>query len=364
MMNNMANPDNTPNASEVGRRLQELIPASWRLRLKERRLGRGPDAVLDLEAPDGRTVTILVDIKRRLDPANVPRVVEETRTWSAGPATSSPTVVYLVAAPYLGERARERLRANGLNHLDLTGNTWISIDDPGIYVSTQGANKDPNPASRPTRSLRGAKAAQVVRALVDTRPPVGVRQIAKIACTDPGNVSRLLDLLEREDLVRRSPKGGIQEVLWDELLRAWTKDYSLTESNRVYTYLDPRGLDDFVQRLQGLPSQSAYALTGSLAAARWAPVAPARLGVAFVRDAVAAAAALDLVSTDTGANVLLVEPKGDFVFERTVQDGGLTYVAPSQAVADLLTGPGRNPSEAEALLEWMRKNEDAWRTEP
>ncbi len=363
-MNNRANTDNTPTASDVRRRLQEKIPATWQLRLEERRSGRGPDAVLDLEAPDGRTVTILVDIKRRLDPANVPRVVEEMRAWSAEPAASGPTVAYLVAAQYLGERVREKLRTSGLNYLDLTGNTWVSIDEPGIYVSAQGANKDPNPASRPTRSLRGAKAAQVVRALVDTRPPVGVRQIAKIARTDPGNVSRLLDLLEREDLVRRSSEGGIQEVLWDELLRAWTKDYSLTESNRVYTYLDPRGLDDFVLRLRGLPSQSDYALTGSFAAARWSPVAPARLGVAFVRDAVAAAAALDLVPTDTGANVLLVEPRGDFVFERTVEDGGLTYVAPSQAVVDLLTGPGRNPSEAEALLEWMRKNEDAWRTRP
>ncbi|MBN1629353.1 MAG: MarR family transcriptional regulator [Thermoleophilia bacterium] len=363
MMNNRANIDNTPTASQVRRRLREQIPATWQLRLEERRSGRGPDAVLNLEAPDGRTVTILVDIKRRLDPVNVPRVVEEMRTWRAGPAASGPTAARLVAAPYLGERVRERLRANGLNYLDLTGNTWVSIDEPGIYVSAQGANKDPNPASRPARSLRGAKAAQVVRALVDTRPPIGVRQIAKIARTDPGNVSRLLDLLEREDLVRRSPEGGIQEVLWDELLRAWTKDYSLTESNRVYTYLDPRGLDDFVLRLRGVPAQIDYALTGSLAAARWAPVAPARLGVAFVRDAAAAAAALGLVPTDTGANVLLVEPKGDFVFERTVEDGGLNYVAPSQAVADLLTGPGRNPSEADALLEWMRKHEDAWRTQ-
>ena len=170
-MNNRANTDNTPTASDVRRRLQENIPAAWQLRLEERRSGRGPDAVLDLEAPDGRTVTILVDIKRRLDPANVPRVVEEMRAWSAGPAAPGPAVAYLVAAQYLGERVREKLRTGGLNYLDLTGNTWVSIDDPGIYVSAQGANKDPNPASRPTRSLRGAKAAQVVRALVDTRPP-------------------------------------------------------------------------------------------------------------------------------------------------------------------------------------------------
>jgi len=361
-MNNSATADNTPTAFEVQRRLRGEIPGSWQLRLEERGSGRRPDAVFDLEAPDGRRTTILVEVKRRLDPVSVPRVLEQLRSWASWNAPDRPTPAYLVAAPYLSERTRERLRAAGLNYLDLTGNTLVSIEDPGLYVHTQGADKDPNPASRPTRSLRGVKAAQVVRALVDSRPPVGVRQLAKIARTDPGNVSRLLDLLEREDLARRSPGGGVQEVLWDELLRAWTNAYSLTGSNRVYTYLDPRGLDNFAARLRDLPPETDYALTGSLAAARLAPVAPARMGVAFVRDAVSVAAMLELVPTETGANVLLVEPEGDFVFERAVEEDGLTYVAPSQAVVDLLTGPGRNPSEAEAVLDWMRQNEDVWRT--
>lgn len=361
MMYNIENVDNSPTLFEVQRRLQEEIPRSWQLRLEQGKSGRGPDAVLGLEAPDGRRAILLVEIKRRLDPVTVPRVLEQMRSWTTLQATTASAIVCLVAAPYLSGRTRQRLRENDLNYLDLTGNSFVSIDEPAVCIRTQGANKDPNKASRPARSLRGVKAAQVVRALVDSRSPIGVRQIAKIARTDPGNVSRLLGMLEREDLVRRSPGGGVQEVLWDELLRAWTRDYSLTKSNRVYTYLDPRGLDNFMARLRGLPQEMGYALTGSLAAARWAPVAPARLGVAFVRDAAAVAAALDLVPTETGANVLLVEPKGDFVFERTVADGGLTYVAPSQAVADLLTGPGRNPSEAEELIDWMRRNEDVWR---
>ncbi len=204
----------------------------------------------------------------------------------------------------------------------------------------------------------------MVRALVDIRPPVDVRQIAKIARTDPGNVSRLLDLLEREDVVRRSPKGKILEVVWEELLRVWTRDYSLTKSNHDFTYLDPRGLDHFVKRLESLPREMEYALTGSLAAGRWAPVAPARLAAVFVRDVPAFASALALVRAETGANVLLLQPKGDFVFERTVAEGRLVYVAPSQAAADLLTGPGRGPDEAEALLDWMRKNEHVWRIQP
>jgi hypothetical protein len=104
-----------------------------------------------------------------------------------------------------------------------------------------------------------------------------------------------------------------------------------------------------------------YAVTGSLAAARLAPVAPARLGVAFVEDAAAAADALGLVPAEAGANVMLLEPRGDFVFDRSANDEGVRYVAPSQAVADLLTGTGRNPAEAEELMEWMRRNEDVWR---
>jgi hypothetical protein len=36
-------------------------------------------------------------------------------------------------------------------------------------------------------------------------------------------------------------------------------------------------------------------------------------------------------------------------------------VAPSQAAADLLTSSGRGPEEAEALIEWMLANEEAWR---
>jgi hypothetical protein len=85
------------------------------------------------------------------------------------------------------------------------------------------------------------------------------------------------------------------------------------------------------------------------------------LGAVFVDDAAAVADALGLKPADAGANVLLLEPKGDFVFDGARLDDGVRYVAPSQAVADLLSGSGRNPAEAEELLSWMRRNEDAWR---
>ena len=70
---------------------------------------------------------------------------------------------------------------------------------------------------------------------------------------------------------------------------------------------------------------------------------------------------LGLREADTGANVLIAAPAFEVVFDRAQVYEGVNTVAPSQAVVDLLTGPGRGPSEAQALLEWMETHVEQWR---
>jgi hypothetical protein len=102
-------------------------------------------------------------------------------------------------------------------------------------------------------------------------------------------------------------------------------------------------------------------LTGSFAAHRIAAYSPARLAMIYVDNPEQAAEQLNLRAVDSGTNVLLATGDYDVVFDRVVKDDGLTYSAPSQAAVDLLTGPGRSPAEAQALLDWMEKHESAWR---
>jgi hypothetical protein len=108
-------------------------------------------------------------------------------------------------------------------------------------------------------------------------------------------------------------------------------------------------------------SEEAYAVTGSLAAATIAPVASPRLATVWLRDAAEAASRLALRPAQAGANVLLIEPGDEGVFEGTVERDGVRYAAPSQVAADLLTSAGRGPAEGEELITWMRENEGAWR---
>jgi hypothetical protein len=168
---------------------------------------------------------------------------------------------------------------------------------------------------------------------------------------DISYASRLVEWLSREALLERRPRGPVESVDKAALIRRWAQDYEVLTRNDARGYLDPRGVENLVRTLSEGAILGRYALTGSIAANRIAPIAPARLAMLYVDDVESAAAAAKLRPTDAGANVMLLAPFDDVVFERTWKDGPLTIVAASQAAVDLLTSPGRAPSEAEAILE-------------
>jgi hypothetical protein len=114
--------------------------------------------------------------------------------------------------------------------------------------------------------------------------------------------------------------------------------------------------------LQRLTNDGDIAVTGSFAAVRLAPVAAPALLVAYARDAETTAIAFGLLPADRGANVVLLRPFDEVVWERTTVADGVSYVSPSQVAVDCLTGNGRMPSEGEALMTWMVENEAEWRT--
>ena len=330
--------------------LAARLPAGWRqrfTRLEPRPQGR-PDAILDVTGPDGAKVRVSIEAKTGL----VPRAVADLKTRLDG-YSSNPG---LVVSPFLTRSTRERLRAENLNFLDLTGNVRLVLARPGLYVETQGADEDPSPKRQPGRSLRGAKAARIVRALCDFPPPLPISDLAAKAKVDISYASRLVEWLSREALLERRHRGPVQSIDRAGLIRRWAQDYEVLTSNDARGYLDPRGLDNLMRGLSEGAIRGKYPLTGSIAANRIAPIAPPRLAMLYVDNIGSAATALKIRPTEAGANVMLLAPFDEVVFQRTWENGGLTLVAPSQAAVDLLTSPGRAPSEAGAILEWLAEN--------
>jgi len=302
---------------------------------------------------------LIIEAKRILERRDVPAVTQQLNRLTQFRQNTAGVVV----ARYLAPSVREALVKEGLAFVDATGNMRVDISRPGLFISCQGANRDPwRGPGRPRGSLKGAPAAKIVRALVDFPiAPWNIRELIDVSGVSTGAAYRVVEHLEREALIERDDNGKILAREWRPLLRAWSKDYGFTRSSRVASYIEPRGLPS----LLGKASRSSginYAVTGTVAAAEWAPYAPARSVLVYVENADIAAKAWGLRPSEAGTNVLLAEPESDVVFQRkltTVQ--GIEIAAPAQVAVDLMTGPGRNPSEAEELMDWMERNESSWR---
>jgi hypothetical protein len=334
-------------------RLAARLPPGWRVVKGPSRARRGPfDAVLKISGPAKNAGSVLVEAKTRLEPRDVDYLAVITR-----PTADQPV---LIIAPFLSPRTQERLTARGFGYADLSGNVRLSVPMAGLFLETSGARENPAPTARERKSLRGAKAGRLIRALSDFRPPVGLRELAKRADVDPGYTSRVVDVLNREALVVRTARGPITEVDWPGLLRRWSQAYSPFQRQSLAWYLAARGLAPATEKLKTVSAR--YVVSGSWAATQFAPVAPTRLFLCYADDPEALAGELDLRPTEAGANVALVTPYDPIVYERTSRKKGVTVAALSQIAVDLLTSPGRGPNEGEALIEWMRANEHVWRT--
>ena len=353
-------------AREIGSRL----PPRWLLLNHERgAAGRSPektncmaDAIWELRDPEGLASDIVVQVKESpLEPRMVRRMSSQLKELSyARYGRTSTSPAFILISNYLSPLTRERLTEAGIGYADSTGNIRFTVNRPAVYIETQGADRNPFREERPLQSLRGGRAARVVRGLLDYRTPFGTRELAAKTASSAAMISRVASLLEPDEIVtKESPRGRFVSVDWEALVRRWAIDYDFAPPKISTKWLEPRGTRALFVRLRDAAIR--YTVTGSFAAYRLAPIAEPRLAALYVDDPDAAAQSLGLRPAETGGNVLLVRPFDPVAFERAECDDGITYARVTQVLLDLVKGPGRGPAEAEALLKWMRENEDIWK---
>ena len=274
-----------PTATQVARHVEcalaERIPPGWSLYAQtEAPSGRYQvDLLAKIASPAGATAVLAIEIKRTLEPRGVLQAIEQLSAITAG---AMPQAVPIVAASYLSPRTRTLLRNRGVGYIDTTGNVRIEASTPGLFISADGVDRDPWPRDHKLQSLRGRGAARAVRAIVDTIPPYGVRELAQSTSVSAPTLSRVLDLLEREAIVTRV-RGAVSAVDWQGAIRRWTEDYDQTESNTSTMALEPRGLTALEKssapRSSGTPSLALSLPSDSIQSRpqdRWPSTSPTR----------------------------------------------------------------------------------------
>lgn len=256
----------------------------------------------------------------------------------------------LVAVPFMGEVGRKLCRHVGVNWLDFSGNGQIVAD--GLRINVQG---HPNRYKGPGRpeNVFAPRSTRVTRWLLTNWPEEYTqRELANRTAIGEGFVSRIVRRLADDGYLER--RGGTVRVVDPfVLLDAWQERYKFSRHRIIKGHVAARTSESLVSGLAAGLAEfgTRHALTGLGAAWLYSPFAAYNTVVMYV-DGVPSD---DLMSrlrfheADSGANVWLVVPDDEGVFQGEKTVSGIMCVHPVQVYLDLKEHPERSVEAAEAL---------------
>jgi len=124
--------------------IQERLPASWSFSVSEQATmaGQRVDAIIKITGPDGVDATLIVEAKRSVVTADLPKLTARLSSLAADNKRRDDQLP-LVVARYLPLSAQKWLEDRDVAYADATGNIRISLNRPGLFLRNMGATKDP-----------------------------------------------------------------------------------------------------------------------------------------------------------------------------------------------------------------------------
>jgi len=336
---------------QVTSRLAELLGAACSdIRIPKKQQAPEVDAVIEIAG-----TIFVVEYKGSGSTAPVSAAIEQVQRFTSaiGGAT-----VPLVVVPFMGSVGRRRCEEAQVAWLDLSGNARIFA--PGIRVLIEGQPNKFKSRGRPSSAF-APKSARITRwLLMHPKHPMTQREIAQATGMDEGFTSRIISRLEEDDLITRGRDGGVRPRDPELLLDAWreTYDFSMHEIYRghVAARSGEGALRLIADCLRG--QKVRYAATGLAAA--WLLTRFAGFGFVTIYTAEhptpKVLKRVGFREEARGANVWIVVPKDNGVFQGADEHEGVECVHPIQAYLDLKYQPERAKEAAEylrnKLLKW------------
>ncbi len=317
----------------------------------------GDSTRIDLNVQDGRYeldvvvhhegMIFIVEVKGRDE---IP-LINSARHRLGVYAASRPTVVPVIAVPYMGPKARAYARSEGLSWLDLSGNA--DIRGPGVRILVEG---QPNRFASPGRpsTAFSDKASRISRAmLVEPQRWWRQRDLVEVTELSTGFVSKVVGRLDEDELLDRAPEDrSFGPRSPDLLLDAWAQVYDFRKHDILRFHAVGRTgasvAESVAKKLAGV-SGLRWVATGLAAAWLWTHFADFRLATFFVSEPLADPSSLGLRAVERGENVWIAVPRDDGVFYSDEQLSGIRCAHPVQVYLDLLGHPERAEEAASYL---------------
>jgi hypothetical protein len=311
------------------------------------------DREVDLVADAGGK-RLVVEFKGAAGAAQVDAAVAQLKAHHRRPSSA----ILVVAVPFMGEAGKRICQRAGVSWFDLTGNSDIA--GPGLRILIEGKPNRFLQRGKPS-SVFAPKSARIARHLL-IEPQRFMRQtdLARETGLDPGFTSKIVSRLEEDRLVERSSEGAVRASNPDVMLDAWAEVYDFAKHSILRGHVTGRASEDIMAGMGRALDQEEvrYAATGLAAAWLHNEFAGYRLVTLFVERYLddVFLHRLGFREEPRGANVWLVIPNDDGVFDGVTRKQRVACVHPVQAYLDLAAHPERAKDAAAELrarmLQW------------
>ncbi len=335
-----------PAALAAARRLLSEWLDNPKPRFRQEARGAPSSRPIDLLVEYG-SLRLFVEYKASGDAAAVGRAAEQVK---ASAREAGGLVVPVVAVPFMGDVGRAVCSAVGVSWFDLSGNAHLVA--PGLRVIVGGNPNRFLRRGRPSTPFAPKSARIARRLLIDSKRSFTQHELARLSGLDNGFTSRIVRRLEERDLVLRED-GRVRVRDPGLLLDAWAEAYDFKKHDILRGHATARTSEELLRRVATtLERQKVrHAATGLAGAWLLDSFAGFRLVTLYVAEGVPEATLKEIGfrAEPSGANLWLVTPNDDGVFDGGAVVNGIACVHPVQAYVDLLGHPERAKEAASEL---------------
>ncbi len=323
-----------------------------RVRENQRQGNAEADILLDLQAQDGASWQIVVEVKAN----GQPRLARDAVNQLLRCRSAFPEAYGVFMAPYVSPEAAEICANDGVGHLDLAGNCRLSFGQ--VFIRREGI-RNPFPQKRDLRSLYAPKSTRVLRVLLMRRSAWKTQALADEAGVSLGQVANVKKRLRDREWIAEGD-AGFMLTNPQGLLTDWAENYTYRK-NTVRDFYSMKETDELEAALAKACGELdiPYAFTGFSAARRIAPAVRGQRTMAYIGNIPEGLVGrVELKEVPSGANVSLMIPYDDGVFYGARDVEGLRVVCPVQLYLDLKGYKGRGEEAADAV--WKQELAKLW----
>jgi hypothetical protein len=327
--------------------------ASWFGQPRFRAASRATEGA-DIVVEVGK-VRLLVELKATPNAASISAAVQQVKEYAAAAGRQG---VPVVATSFMGDVGKRLCADAGVSWFDLSGNADITA--PGLRILIDGKPNKFLRRGRPSSAF-APKSARIARhLLIHPRRWFRQQELSREVGLDDGFTSKIVHRLEDDGLVERNKLGAVRSRDPDLMLDAWAEAYAFEKHSILRGHVTARSSEELLRRLASVfqDNKQRHAATGLAAAWLRTEFAGFRLVTLFVasRPDEAILKEAGFREEAKGANVWLVVPDDEGVFDGMNEVRQIACVHPVQTYMDLLRHPeraGEAATELRArLLKW------------